>query len=163
MFRDMRRKKQQLSEAESLEILTGNTSGVLAVFGDDDYPYAVPISYVYHDGKIYFHMAKSGHKNDAIKRNNKISFCVIDQDKIVPQEVTTYFRSVIAFGKGRFVEDNETIINALTWLAEKYSPDYPEERQKAITGSADQACIMEMTIEHLTGKAAIEIIKSREG
>ena len=52
MFREMRRKKQALSNEENLAILMRGTSGVMAVSGDDDYPYAVPLSYVYHDSKI---------------------------------------------------------------------------------------------------------------
>ena len=61
MFREMRRKKQNLSNDKITDILHRGTSGVLAVFGDDGYPYAVPLSYVYHDSKIYFHCAKTGH------------------------------------------------------------------------------------------------------
>ena len=99
MFRNMRRSKQVLSQEDSIAVLEKATSGVLAVSGDDDYPYAVPVSFVYADGKIFFHCAKSGHKLDAIARNSKVSFCVIDEDKIVPEEYTTYFRSVIAFWK----------------------------------------------------------------
>ena len=75
------------------------TSGVLALAGDNGYPYALPISYVYSDGKIYFHSAKSGHKIDAVKRCEKASFCVIAEDNIIPEEYTTYYKSVIVFGK----------------------------------------------------------------
>lgn len=99
-------KKQELSRQEIADILHKGTSGVLALLGDNDYPYAVPISYVYDDGKIYFHGAKSGHKIDAIQRTEKASFCVIDKDLVVPEEYTTYFRSVIAFGKIRVIEDD---------------------------------------------------------
>lgn len=81
------------------------TSGVLAVSGDDDYPYAVPLSYVYDGHKIYFHGAKAGHKLDSIVKNPKASFCVIDKDQIVPDEYTTYFRSVIVFGTIRILHD----------------------------------------------------------
>ena len=106
IFREMRRRKQELSRQEVLDVLYNGTSGVLALLGDNDYPYAVPISYVYDDGKIYFHSAKSGHKIDAIQKTEKASFCVIDKDLVVPEEYTTYFRSVIAFGKIRVIEDD---------------------------------------------------------
>lgn len=99
MFREMRRKKQILSEKECVEILEKGTVGVLGLLGDNDYPYAVPISYVYYNSKLFFHGAKNGHKIDAIPKCSKASFCVIDQDHIVPEECTTYFRSDIAFGK----------------------------------------------------------------
>ena len=95
MFREMRRKRQLLSKEDTQKVLYQGTSGVLAVSGDDDYPYAVPLSYVYDGHKIYFHSAKAGHKLDSIVKNPKASFCVIDKDQIVPDEYTTYFRSVI--------------------------------------------------------------------
>ena len=85
IFREMRQKKQELSRQEIADILHKGTSGVLALLGDNDYPYAVPISYVYDDGKIYFHSAKSGHKIDAIQRTAKASFCVIDKDLVIPE------------------------------------------------------------------------------
>ena len=106
MFREMRRKKQMLSLEECVAVLDNGTSGVLAVDGDNDYPYAVPLSYVYCDSKIFFHCARSGHKLDAIARNEKVSFCVIEADQVMPQEYTTYFRSVIVFGKARVLEDD---------------------------------------------------------
>ena len=98
-FRPMRRNRQQLSREECERTLDRCTSGVLALAGDSGYPYAVPLSYVYADGAIIFHSAVEGHKVDAIKRDNRCSFCVIEQDEIKPAEFTTYFRSVIAFGR----------------------------------------------------------------
>ena len=88
MFREMRRKAQQLPFEESAAILKRGTSGVLAVLGDNDYPYAVPMSYVYDGNRIYFHSAQKGHKLDAIRHSEKASFCVIDQDEVVPQAYT---------------------------------------------------------------------------
>ena len=99
MFRPMRRHRQQLSQGDCAAILSRGTSGVLAVAGDGGYPYAVPLSYVYQEGTLFFHCAKAGHKLDALRRCSKASFCVIDQDQVVPPEYTTYFRSVIAFGQ----------------------------------------------------------------
>ena len=106
MFREMRRKNQMLSQEESIAVLQKETSGTLAVLGDNGYPYAVPLSYVYYDNKIYFHGAKVGHKIDAIQKHNKVSFCVIDQDDVISEEFTTYFKSVIAFGTARIIEDD---------------------------------------------------------
>ena len=75
MFREMRRKKQILTPEKSIEILKKGTSGVLALSGDDGYPYAVPLSYVYENSMLYFHGAKEGHKIDAIRTCDKASFC----------------------------------------------------------------------------------------
>ncbi len=89
MFREMRRKRQQLPEEECLRILREATSGVLAVEGDGGYPYAVPLSFAHADGRLYFHIARSGHKLDALRRNPRASFCIIDEDRVVPEEYTT--------------------------------------------------------------------------
>ena len=46
MFRKMRRLGQELSKEECIDILTNEPRGVLALLGDDDYPYAIPMSHV---------------------------------------------------------------------------------------------------------------------
>lgn len=159
MFREMRRKKQALSVEENIQVLNRGTSGVLAVSGDDDYPYAVPLSYVYHDNKIFFHCAKTGHKLDAIAGNEKASFCVIDNDQVVPEEYTSYFRSVIVFGKARILEDEAEKRNALEILAARYSPDHEQGRLQEIEKELKHVCVIELAIEHMSGKEAIELVK----
>ncbi len=157
----MRRKNQLLSEAETIEILQSCTAGVLAVTGDHDYPYAVPLSYAYHEDKIFFHAAKTGHKLDGIERNNKVSFCVIQMDHIVPEAFTTHYRSAIVFGTARILtEDNEKKA-ALNYLVEKYAPNATKNGQSEVECDWNRMCIVEIQIEHMTGKAAIELIKSQ--
>lgn len=158
MFRELRRKKQVLSAEENAKILKNGTSGVLALVGDNGYPYAVPISYVYDGEKLYFHCARSGHKMDAIKRNPKASFCVIDQDLVVPEEYTSYFRSVIVFGTMRILEQDMEKRAAIEKLALKYAPDDTQEnRHKAIEREWKPLCVLELTPEHISGKDAIEL------
>lgn len=157
MFREMRRKNQLLTDEECIEILNSSTSGTLALLGDNDYPYSVPISYVYNDGKLYFHSALTGHKIDAVNRYNKASFCVIAQDKVVPEKYTTYFRSVIAFGKIRVIDNDAEKLRAIEILAEKYSPQLAEGRKKEIEDNFSRMCMIELDIEHMTGKEAKEL------
>jgi len=153
----MRRSKQLLSMEDTVAVMDRCTNGVLACIGDEDYPYAVPLSYVYFNGKIYFHSAKTGHKIDAILKNPKVCFTVIDEDTIVSKEYTSYFRSVLAFGKARIAEDDEWL-KAFKAIVEKYSGDQPEEaKHKAINGCT-QAYIIAIDIEHITGKEAIEYV-----
>lgn len=164
MFRDMRRKKQELTQEETKEILLKGTSGVLAVLGGDGYPYAVPLSFVYDaaDAAVYFHCARSGHKLDAIRRCEKASFCVIDQDQIVPEEYTSYFRSVIAFGRVRILEDEGEKRAAIEKLALKYAPDSTvEDRKQVIQKEWEPLCMLEMELDHVTGKEAIELVQDR--
>ncbi|HWQ77345.1 MAG TPA: pyridoxamine 5'-phosphate oxidase family protein [Anaerovoracaceae bacterium] len=154
MFREMRRKDKLLSEEEALKILERCTSGVLAVDGDEGYPYAVPLNYAMKDGKLFFHFAKEGHKIDAIGRNEKVTFCVVDQEEIVAEKFTTHFRSVIVFGRARLLTDDAEKRSAMEALVEKLSPDYTEEGKKAIEGSWHRVSLAEIKIEHMTGKAS---------
>lgn len=163
MFREMRRKKQILSRKECDTVLYRGTSGVLALAGDDGYPYALPISYVYDGQRLYFHSAKSGHKLDAIRRNPKVSFCVIDQDQIMAKEYTTYFRSVIVFGTMRILEEDDQKRAAIEKLSIKYAPnDTAQNRQKAIDREWSPLCMLEMTPDHISGKEAIELVREKE-
>ncbi len=162
-FRPMRRNKQELSKQECESVLKRGTSGVLALLGDGGYPYAVPLSYVYADGRFFFHCAKTGHKLDAIRKEEKASFCVIDQDKVVPEKFTTYFRSVIAFGRVRILEEESEILEAIERLAVKYSPEESAaSRQEEIRRSRAALCMLELTVEHMSGKEAIELVKKDE-
>ncbi len=159
MFREMRRGKQLLSREDTIAVMDRCTNGVLACFGDEGYPYAVPLSYVYFNNKIYFHSAKAGHKIDAIAKNPKVSFSVIDEDTIASEKYTSYFRSIIAFGKARIVEGDEQL-EAFKAFVEKYSGDQPEEAKHNEIAGCMQAYIIAIDIEHITGKEAKEYIKA---
>lgn len=162
-MRPMRRFRQELTAEECVQVLERGTHGVLAVLGDEGYPYAVPLSYVHGDGKLWFHCAQAGHKLDAIRNYNKVSFCVVDQDQIVPEEYTSYFRSVIAFGTIRELENDGEKRAAIEKLARKYAPDDTAEGlDAAIRRDWAPLCMLEMTIDHMTGKEAIELVKAKE-
>ena len=161
-FREMRRKRQQLSDEESVGILQRSTSGTLALLSDNGYPYAVPISYVYSEGKLYFHSALTGHKVDAIKNHDKASFCVIDKDDVQPKKYTTFFRSVIAFGRIHIIEDEQEKLETARMLGSRYNPNDDESLQKEIESGFSRMLMIRFDIEHLTGKEAIELVKQRQ-
>lgn len=161
-FREMRRKRQQLSNEESIGILQKTTSGTLALLGDGGYPYTVPISYVYDDGKLYFHSAMSGHKVDAIRNCDKASFCVIDQDNVRPAEYTTYFRSVIAFGRIRIVEDETEKLAIARIIGNRNNPNQEDALQKELEHGLSRMLAIRFDIEHLTGKEAIELVRAHQ-
>lgn len=160
-FRKMRRFKQELNEKETLEILENGKTGILGVMGDYGYPYTVPLNYVYENGKIYFHCAKVGHKLDAIRQCDKVSLCVIEKDDIIKEELTTYFRSVIVFGRARILETDDEIFNVAEIFGLKYNED-KEAVDKEIRREWNALCCVEITIEHMTGKEAIELTRMRK-
>ena len=159
MFREMRRKRQALTQAQCQAILEQGSCGVLALSGDGGYPYAVPLSYLYHQGKLYFHSAKSGHKLDALRREPKASFCVVAQDQVAPLEYTTLYRSVIVFGRLRELEDDREKRAAIETLALKYAPqDTPAHREEAIRRDWGPLCMLELTPEHVSGKQGKDLV-----
>ena len=159
MFREMRRKRQALTQDQCQAILEQGSCGVLALSGDGGYPYAVPLSYLYHQGKLYFHCAKSGHKLDALRREPKASFCVVAQDQVAPLEYTTLYRSVIVFGRLRELEDDGEKRAAIEALALKYAPqDTPAHREEAIRRDWGPLCVLELTPEHVSGKQGKDLI-----
>ena len=83
MFRTIRKKKNEISIDTAKTLLQSSRRGVLAVNGDNGYPYAIPINYVYDDDaqKIYFHGARAGHKVDALRACDKVCFTVYGNER----------------------------------------------------------------------------------
>ena len=159
MFRKMRRYKQQLADEEAIAVLERGKTGVLAVIGDEGYPYTVPINYVYTDGKVYMHSALTGHKIDAIRACDKASFCVIDADDVVPADYSTNFRSVVAFGRARIVEDEREKMMSIRLLGDKYNPNQPESLDAEVSKSFARLHMIALDIEHMTGKQSKELAR----
>ena len=151
----MRRYKQELTEEECIDILTKEPRGVLALLGDEDYPYAIPMSHAYSDGKIYFHGAKEGHKKDAVKKYPKASYCIVDKGIKNEDEWWYTFKSVIVFGKIRTINEKSEKIDKLRHLGNKFFPT-PEETEKEIKRLLDRTEVFELTIEHMSGKITVE-------
>ncbi len=156
-FRKMRRFKQQLSEHECEEILKQEPRGVLAVLGDDDYPYAVPMNhfYVAEEKKLYFHGAGTGHKHDAIANHDKVCFCVYDKGFRREGEWALNIKSVVVFGRLKRVEDHEKCIDICRKLGLKHYPN-AEDVEHEIQKDGPRVTCLELTIEHMTGKLVNE-------
>ena len=151
-----------LNDEECLSILNSSTSGVLACLGDDGYPYAVPLSYAYCGGCIYFHCAPSGHKLDAIMGCDKASFTVVANDDVAPLEFTTKFRSVICFGRVSVVQDDDEKLFGLRLLGDKYAPGHTRERDKEIDSLFPRTVVLKFEVQHMSGKEAIELVRERK-
>ena len=157
MFREMVRKHLQLPECECLDVLRQEPRGVLSVLGDDGYPYGMPMDHWYNeeDGHLYFHSGPMGHKVDALKNCDKVSYCVFDKGFVREGEWALNIRSVIVFGRMRVVEDRERAIELVRKLGYKYTDDetYIEGEIKK-TGKI--VLVYELIPEHMTGKLVNE-------
>lgn len=156
MFREVARKKQVLSRTKINEILTAEKRGVLSVIGDNGYPYGLPINFYYdkQTGNIYFHSGKSGHKVDALKLDNRVSFCVYDSGYKNEGEWALNISSVIVFGKIYTVE-NEKALEIYRKLSLKFTAD-TEYIESEIEKFAKNTLCLELCPEHITGKIVNE-------
>ena len=159
MFREMRRNRQALSLSDTENILRNGSFGTLALCGDDGYPYAVPVSYAYADGAVYFHGAKAGHKFDSVQRSDKASFCVVAADDVKPERYTTVYQSAIVFGRISVITDSAEARRAIELIGRKYFPAGTQAQLDAeIDGHEKALCLMKLEAEHLTGKQAKELV-----
>lgn len=158
MKHEMRRAKQRLPLEESLAILEKGSSGVLALW-DGEEPYAVPLSYVYSGGKLYFHCARAGRKLEAIRACPKASFCVVAADDVIPEKYTTAYRSVIVSGPLRILEDEAEMVPALRLLAEKYNPLQGEVLDNKIAEGIPRMFMLELSADEISGKQGKELLK----
>ncbi len=152
-MRKMRRHDKLMDEARVLEILEQADYGSLAVLGDEDYPYAVPVNFVYFEKALYIHCANSGHKLDAIEKHPKVGFTIVMSDKVIPEELNTHFESVVLFGKASIVQDDDKV-RTLRALGMKYSYEHKEVVESGIAKEMPQTTMIKIEINHMSGKCA---------
>jgi len=153
MFRPMRRKQKELPTEEARRILREARYGVLAVAGDDGYPYAVPLNYLYDEARqtIIFHSAAAGHKVDALKRCDKVCFTVCGAETVKTESWAPYVQSAVVFGRCHPVTDRAEVQRLVRLFARKYYPSEAEiDAVMATSGQAVQ--VYEIAIEHVSGK-----------
>ena len=155
MFHEPRRKNRILPEEHIDEILEKGLYGVLATTGAEGYPYATPLSYVYHSGRIYFHCATKGLMLDNIAQCPKVSFTVVTDVDTLPEKFSTRYRSVVLFGRARLVEgiEKDTVLMKIIL---KYSPGFIEQGQAYIAGKKEITTIIGIDIEHKTAKGRLK-------
>ena len=157
MFRDIQRKKQALAPEECAEILKETRRGVLSVTGDDGYPYGMPLNHYYdgETGTLWFHSGKTGHKIDALRRSDKVSFCVMDEGVKNPGEWWLTFRSVVVFGRIRFLDDYDRAVEISRRLSLLFTDD-EAYIEREIERSGPGTLCWELIPEHMTGKRVVE-------
>ncbi len=157
MFREIRKKKNEMKEDVTKALLKNARRGILAVNGDNGYPYAIPVNYLYDEEKqrIFFHGARAGHKVDALKSSDKICFTVYGDEIVKEEEWAPYLQSAVVFGRCHLMENNDKTLEALKQFAMKY---YPSEEMviKAIESGGKAVQMFEIEIEHISGKEVQE-------
>ena len=157
MFRKMRRWKQEISREECVHILKEEKRGVLSLIGEEGWPYGIPLDHWYceEDGHLYFHGAKEGHKIDALRAEDRVSYCVMDQGFRKEGEWALNISSVVVFGRMRPVEDPEQARRICEALCRKFTDD-EEYIRKELQNSLPRVQCLELIPEHMTGKLVNE-------
>ena len=163
MFVEMRRSKQQLTDQQVDAILAdpSNTHATLAVNGLDGYPYGVPVSFAWADGKVWLHHAKSGYRFDCLAADNRVCFTVVDADDIDQEEYTSDYVSVVLYGRMQCVESDEQRYFGLKAILDKYAPDMTEDFRHQHAADCTRADVYFIEPEHVTGKAGKALMKGR--
>ena len=157
IFRPIRRKEKEIDIKETKKLLHDARRGVLAVNGDNNYPYAIPVNYCYDEKnqKIYFHGSRSGHKVDAIKNCDKVCFTVFGNETVKKESWAPFLQSVVIFGRCHMIEDQSIAMELLKRFAMKFYPDESMvDEEIALSGKGVQ--MYEIQIEHLSGKEVQE-------
>ncbi len=155
MERRMNKQNRQLEDAAAKSLFTKGHHGILAVNGDNGYPYAVPVNYVYLNDKIYIHSAKYGYKIEALQKDQKVCFTAIISAKVLPDKFTAAYESIIATGDVEFVTDQEEKMTALTAFIDNFSADFKENGMKFIAGAFAKTEVLAIKVQSLTGKASM--------
>lgn len=155
MERKMHKIKRQMTDEAAKAAFEAGHHGTLSVNGDDGYPYAVPVNYVYVDGKIYIHSAKVGYKIDCLKRDSKVCFSAILDAQVVPRMVTARFTSVVAFGRATLVEDEAERYMALKAFVDRLcGPGALTEGMDFLEKTIARTAVIRVDVEQLTGKTS---------
>jgi nitroimidazol reductase NimA-like FMN-containing flavoprotein (pyridoxamine 5'-phosphate oxidase superfamily) len=149
----MRRPLQAITDPKELEaILQAAQVGRLGL-SVDDRPYVVPVSYGYADGKVYIHGAAEGQKLDMLRRNPRICFEVeieatVKRPSDDPCQWSMRYRSVIAFGLARLIEDDDEKRRALDVIVRHYGG----EPKIYTAGTLARISVIELSLEEIHGK-----------
>lgn len=150
-MKTMRRIERQMNDIEAFELLKKGDYGILSTCGEDNQPYGIPLSYVVIDKNIYFHCAGIGTKLDNINMNDKVSFTVVGKTKVLPQQFSTEYESVIAFGRAITLKEDEKY-EPLVEFIRKYSPEFLEEGQAYINKAKEKTTLIKIEIYSFSGK-----------
>ncbi len=149
----MRRQDRQISEGSQLEAILRKGLVCRLALADGDQPYLVPMSYGLADGALYLHSALSGRKVDILRRNNRVCFEVEADVALVRGEKACNwsfnYRSVIGFGRARFVDDAGERRRGLNAIMAQYGGTGPQDYADPVLA---RTLVIRIDIESMTGK-----------
>ncbi|MFI4935356.1 MAG: pyridoxamine 5'-phosphate oxidase family protein [Caulobacterales bacterium] len=154
----MRRAQRLMADDAAGRLLEGGFCGHLASVDPSGQPYVTPLLYVMLDGEIVLHnTAARGHLRANVDANPKVCFEVSEPDQVFPYgrfecDSGLAYRSVVAFGAIRVVEDRALKARFCQALMAKYQPQ-DLGRPKGFFPRLDNITVYAIALEQVTGKA----------
>lgn len=154
----LRRHERSLSEEEARKILHHGLYGILSMQHSSGGGYGIPLHYAWDGGEsIFFHAAPEGEKLRCVAQEPNVSFCVVSESRVLPQHFSTAYRSIILQGNISRVEEEETKMQALRLLLQKYTPKEMERGLHYAAQAVDKTCILQLNIRSWSGKHGFEV------
>ena len=133
----MRRKDKAVTELAAIEAIIRNSAYMTLGMRDEEEAYMVPLDFGYASdgrslGAVFFHCARSGRKLDLIKRDPRVSLLFVATDHAFIDEgdgslactLNTDYRSVMALGEARIVEDEAEKLDAIRVVLKQHGCEH---------------------------------------
>ena len=152
---DIRRQDRTLSIEGVNRLLLEGEYGVLSMANEYGEGYGVPLNFVLEGETIYFHGAPEGDKLRSLRISKQVSFCIVGKTKLIPEQFTTAYESVIVKGPIALDLSFQEKMHALELIIRKYSPEYLELGMKASEKSAHRTLVYRLDIVSVSGKCKL--------
>lgn len=132
-----------MSPAEIDEFLHGRRTMNVATVGPSGHPHLVAMWYGFVDGKPAFWTFGKSQKIVNLRRDDKLTALVEDGEKYAE------LRGVELVGRGRVIEDHETIVEIGKSVAERYTGPVTAESLPFVEGQAKKRLGVIIEVEHV--------------
>ena len=152
----MRRKKQEITESESLNEIFSEALVCRLAMMDSNVPYVVPLNFGHQDNALYFHCAGEGKKLDLMRAHPEVCFEVESEVEIVKgKDACSWgvtYRSIIGYGTAEIVTDIDEKRRGLDVIMAHYSDGKFEYSDKNL----GRTTVIKVKITSMTGKRSAD-------
>ncbi|OCW95866.1 5-nitroimidazole antibiotic resistance protein [Macellibacteroides sp. HH-ZS] len=152
---DVRRQDRILSIEGAKGLFLEGEYGILSMVTEQGEGYGVPLNFVLDGEVIYFHGAPEGDKFRALHASKQVSFCIVGKTKLIPEQFTTAYESVIVKGTIALDLSFQERMHGLELIIRKYSPEYLDLGMKAAEKSDHRTLVYRLDIVSVSGKCKV--------
>ncbi len=148
----MRRHDREISDSAFYDHVFKTAEHMVVAMQNNDSIYCLPFNFARDGNRIYIHSAREGTKLDCIRNNGNVSFNLICDTRIIPEEATTRYKSICGQGQAAIISDREEKRSALDLLAKRYGAKC---HVPARDSDIDRVAIIRIDITEMTGKQSV--------